>query len=461
MKKLIGKKLVLAALLMVTVGCVELLADTYQLYSGAITEGDYLIVYNGGAMRASVNSSDRFRYTTIDIVDDRIKNPNSDLVWTITADNYVSGTYRLYNSKVSQYAASTGKENKGALTTTISDKIRWTITGSSTYEFVNKENSKNKVNANLRRNGEYGFACYSTSTGGALTLYKKILSTPTIAVSDQTIAYGETYTLDTSGFASGDVTLTSSNTAVATVDGLTLTSVAAGSTTITVSTAETEDYEAGEETFTLTVTGPEGNTTNIGALNATTTVTTAGGFATYCYLYPLNLDGLVGAKAYKVSNVDLVNERVNLTQLTGTIQGGVPFILKADGEDATFDIPLAESSTNIPDDNALLGTLVPTFVPQTSGDITYFAYSKTKECFVKIGSAGNTVPANRAYLPVNLSSEVKAFTLFFADTDGINTLQVKKEGVNSETSIFNLAGQRLDRFQKGINIVNGTKMIVK
>ena len=109
----------------------------------------------------------------------------------------------------------------------------------------------------------------------------------------------------------------------------------------------------------------------------------------------------------------------------------------------------------------MLGTLAPTFVPQTSGDITYFAYSKTKECFVKIGSAGNTVPANRAYLPVNLSSEVKAFTFVFADTDGIDVLKGEHEGLKNDDVIFNLAGQRLSKLQKGINIVNGKKGLVK
>lgn len=450
-----------------------------------------------------------------------------------------------------------------------------------------------------------------TYNGNTASYTLTIKTTPTIAVSNQEIEFGESYTLDTSGFSSGAVSIASANELVAIVDNLTLTSVAAGSTSVTVTTVENDTYIAGEEMFTLTVTQPEasstkpigtvtvfeedfnsidgnggndgqwngalgasggkidtwtyenasgskqcircgtgsvggyaqtptftleegvdytltfkagawdasgeGTTLSLSATNAslgntsvtlkkgkwteyevtisgassavkvkfytssgnnrffldevkitkegdaaaTASMTTTGGFATYCYLYPLNLDGIEGAKAYKVSSIDLINERVNLTQLTGTIQGGVPFILKADGEDATFEIPLAESSTNVPEDNALLGTLAPTFVPQTSGDITYFAYSKTKECFVKIGSAGNTVPANRAYLPVNLSSEVKAFTFVFADADGISAAHVKNDGVKNEEFIFNLAGQRLSKLQKGVNIVNGKKGLVK
>ena len=37
---------------------------------------------------------------------------------------------------------------------------------------MNKANVAAGVNSNLRKNGTYGFACYATTTGGALTLYK-------------------------------------------------------------------------------------------------------------------------------------------------------------------------------------------------------------------------------------------------------------------------------------------------
>ena len=259
-----------------------------------------------------------------------------------------------------------------------------------------------------------------------------------------------------------------------TILSLSATNASLGNTAVTLKKGKWTDYEvtisgassavkvkfytsSGNNRFFL----DEVKITKNGGTTSPVSVTTSGGYATYCYLYPLNLDGVEGAKAYKVSSVDLVNDRIFLTQLTGTIQGGVPFILKADSEDDTFEIPLAESSTNVPEDNALLGTLVPTFIPQTSGNITNFAYSKTKECFVKIGSAGNTVPANRAYLPVNIGSEVKSFSFVFTDTDGISALRVKNEVVENEAFIFNLAGQRMSKLLKGVNIVNGKKRFVK
>lgn len=148
------------------VGSTSAWADDYEKYSGTITEGDYLIVYSNGAMKASI-SNNRLEYTTVSPSNNIVSNPAANLIWHIAADgNY----YTIYNANQNNYAASTGSDNKAKLESSITDNSRWTVSGTSTYEFVNKANSGNK---NLRRNGTYGFACYSTSTGGALTLYKK------------------------------------------------------------------------------------------------------------------------------------------------------------------------------------------------------------------------------------------------------------------------------------------------
>ena len=144
--------------------------NVYTKYTGELVEGEYLIVYNGKAMNTTV-SSDRLSYDEVSPVNDQISNPESDIVWKITK----SGNYwTLFNESVSKYAASTGAKNKAQmLDSGTDDKSLWTVSGTETYEFVNKKNKASNVNSNLRNNGTYGFACYATSTGGALTLYKK------------------------------------------------------------------------------------------------------------------------------------------------------------------------------------------------------------------------------------------------------------------------------------------------
>lgn len=144
--------------------------ESYSLYEGELSEGDYIIVYNSGAMNTVVSSS-RLGYTIVEVVDDAIYEPDASIVWHIAK----SGSYwTIYNASAKKYAAGTGAKNKAQLLTSgTDDKSLWTASGTSTYEFVNKANAANNVNKNLRRNDTYGFACYATSTGGALTLYKK------------------------------------------------------------------------------------------------------------------------------------------------------------------------------------------------------------------------------------------------------------------------------------------------
>lgn len=144
-------------------------SDVFTKYTGAITEGDYLITYNNYVMNASI-SSNRFVQTTVTDVGGSITSPDAAIIWTITAD----GDYwTLYNESTSSYAAGNGTKNQGKLLTSVTDYALWTASGTDTYEFVNKGNAAKSVNANLRQNTTYGFACYATSTGGALTLYKR------------------------------------------------------------------------------------------------------------------------------------------------------------------------------------------------------------------------------------------------------------------------------------------------
>ena len=149
-------------------------SNDFILYSGALTEGDYLIVYDGAAMNTTVTSS-RLQYSSVTISENTISNPDTSIIWHISPN----GDYwNIYNAAASKYAASTGAKNKAQLLTSKDDdKSLWTVEGTNEYEFINKKNAAAGVNKNLRRNGTFGFACYATSTGGALSLYKRQTTT--------------------------------------------------------------------------------------------------------------------------------------------------------------------------------------------------------------------------------------------------------------------------------------------
>lgn len=542
------------------------------------TPGTYVVTANIAATAEHQAASTTCTVTvgkqnvTLSFAETTVRKKTSDASYTQTA----TATPDTYDGTIT-YSKESASTSTGATVNTTTGAVDFSATGSVIVKAT---------------------ASATDLYNSAETTYTILIqSDPEILVEDESISYGKTFTVDDNVIEGGDITVTSSNPAVASVAGLVITSHAVGTTTITVKTEESDTYVEGEETFTLTVTAPEASSTNTaifyesfdkstgtdgwssGAGNGTanfdndgwekekgvyggatciklasgnnagavttpsitttsgttytltfkagswsgdgstltlsgtgtemlstnsidledatfneytvtfkansssvtikfsaasgkrlfldeikitetsTSVTTTGGLATYCYQYPLDLDDISGAKAYVVKDVDMEKGKVMLTQITGTIKGGVPFILKADGDDATFEIPLADESTTVPLGNLLVGTLAPTFVEQTSGDYTNFAYSKSNKCFVKLGEAGNTVPANRAYLPVKLSgnNQAKSFALTFDNADGIARTQIE----GGEERVYNLAGQRLQKAQRGVNIINGRKVLVK
>ena len=71
----------------------------------------------------------------------------------------------------------------------------------------------------------------------------------------------------------------------------------------------------------------------------------------------------------------------------------------------------------------------------------------------------NDLAANRAYLQG--AAGVKGFVLMF-DDDGatsIGSIQNSKFEIQNGAEVYNLSGQRLSRMQKGVNIVNGKKVL--
>ena len=167
----------------------------YTIYTGNLIEGDYIIYYSGKAMKNTV-SSNRLQYESITPSGNTITTSNDAIIWHIAP----SGDYwTIYNEAVGKFAASTGNENKAQLLDSGTDDMSlWTVEGNSTYEFVNKKNAANNVNKNLRNNGQYGFACYGTGIGGALSLYRS--TSPSIVV-NQTIELAQDATSGSFGYS--------------------------------------------------------------------------------------------------------------------------------------------------------------------------------------------------------------------------------------------------------------------
>ena len=69
---------------------------------------------------------------------------------------------------------------------------------------------------------------------------------------------------------------------------------------------------------------------------------------------------------------------------------------------------------------------------------------------------GNKVPAGKVYYK-STSNDARQFIGFDEGATAIKTVK----GAEAENAIYNLAGQRLTKAQKGLNIVNGKVVLVK
>ena len=115
-----------------------------------------------------------------------------------------------------------------------------------------------------------------TATGAETSLYNScntsynlyVKTNPTITVSDQTLAIGETY--EPSITSTGAVTIVSDPVGMITTEGNVITAAAIGTATVTVSTAASDTYFAEEKSFTLTINGPVASDTKQNTSSTTT-----------------------------------------------------------------------------------------------------------------------------------------------------------------------------------------------
>ena len=98
---------------------------------------------------------------------------------------------------------------------------------------------------------------------------------------------------------------------------------------------------------------------------------------------------------------------------------------------------------------------------KAGGDGIYALAKKGEEGQEVVGfypvAATVTIPAGKAYL--NTSAGVKGFTFVFDDdATGISLMEDGRSQME-DGAIYNLAGQRINKMQRGINIVNGKKVL--
>lgn len=187
----------------------------------------------------------------------------------------------------------------------------------------------------------------------------------------------------------------------------------------------------------------------------------ANGYATYSSLYNLDFTDAEanGYSAWAVTALENVEDVITLrfAQINSRVAAGTGVLLKGT-PNTTVELPIPDADGASLTQNLLDGVVVPKFVLE---DNFYMLKGQT---FIR--TTEGVVPAHKAVLnamhlePFLSSGNVKAFNFVFHDTaTGVET--VEKLTPEQAARIFDLSGRRLNKATKGINIVNGKKILVK
>ena len=179
-----------------------------------------------------------------------------------------------------------------------------------------------------------------------------------------------------------------------------------------------------------------------------------------------------GITFYSIEGINDVTKRVLLNEVATPV-ANTPYLIKnTSGEDfsnavtgwgAAYKDSYDSGDTDIKLTGVYTAATIAASVAATEDTDGAYRYvlqtQNATQAFYKV-DADFTATAYKCYLSVKqdkTGSGVKAFFLDFGDADAVNDI----EAAQNENTIYNLAGQRVSKAQKGLYIVNGKKVMVK
>ena len=169
----------------------------------------------------------------------------------------------------------------------------------------------------------------------------------------------------------------------------------------------------------------------------------AAGYATQ-YIADTDVEIPAGVEAFAA---EFENTWLKLNAISDAIAAGEPVVLKGDEGYYSF-MPTTGAVKS--SDNVLQGT-----AEEIDAAGKYVLAKPADKAVGFYLADGGKIAAGKAYLEVP-GSEVKGFIFAEDDETAINDLT---SALSESGAIYNVAGQRINKLQKGINIVNGKKVL--
>lgn len=169
------------------------------------------------------------------------------------------------------------------------------------------------------------------------------------------------------------------------------------------------------------------------------------------FVSPFDVNVPYGMKAYTVSDIQEDGMTLDLVEVEETIEANVPVILA--GEKAANLVAYGVAAPAAAEEGLLTGVYEDTPAPVGS----YVLQNKdgVVGMYQVVEGAQPTVKAGRCYLTAPAAAG-KALVFTSDDATALKAISAK---LNAQEAVYNLAGQRVNKAEKGIFIVNGKKVL--
>lgn len=161
-----------------------------------------------------------------------------------------------------------------------------------------------------------------------------------------------------------------------------------------------------------------------------------------------------GATVYSAA---INGNEVELTEVGTNLVAGTPYIYQATADAQTFSYASGAIVTEPLANGPLTGVFTATQVPV--GSYVMQTLNDAQKFYIVAEGKQPTLSANRAYLTVsNSEAGVKAFSIGTTEETAIKAIDALMSG---DAKIYDMNGREQKSLQKGVNIVNGVKVLVK
>ena len=178
------------------------------------------------------------------------------------------------------------------------------------------------------------------------------------------------------------------------------------------------------------------------------------------FIAPFAANAPEDVKLYSVDEVD--GTTLKLTEVA-TIAANTPYIVYADTESTISKTYYSKSTAT--EDTYQAGLLVGTLAggEMTLGADCYLLQKNSGVVgFYKCKDATSyKMGANRAYLKYEAPAGAGVKAFFFGDENNETAITALSDLMNGKAEIYDLNGRKLQKLEKGVNIVNGKKIIIK